>query len=824
MGTGSPRTYVGITAALLVAYPLALTSDWQATPQSHTLMEAVATVLALVVGLVALVRFHTHRTNSFLFVAAGFIGTGLLDGYHAFVTRSGFDAWFPSPPASLIPWSWNVSRIFLALMMFLGWWFWRRENRLGTTGWVSEKTILMIAALLTPASFLVLALVPLPGGYFPDLFFHRPEELFAGGVFLLALIGHLHKGAWREQAFEHWVVLSLILGVAAQSLFMSHSARLFDAMFGAAHLLKIGSYGCVFIGLLASVHELLARAERNARELRESEAKLRGLFENVPDGIYRTTPDGKFLAANPACVRMLGYLSEEELRSLDVAQLYVDPGARALWTEAMEREGALRDFEVDLMRRDGSRLTALDNARSVVDEEGRVLYYEGTLTDITERKKNEERLEHMASFDGLTGLPNRHLFEDRLRQAIAQARRTGERFAVHFLDLDNFKTVNDTFGHSAGDEVLAAASRRLSQVVREGDTLGRLGGDEFAVLQRDARDVAAISVLAHKLLDTLAPSFLVEGQEVHITTSIGIALSFAGAGSDQILTEADVALYKAKEAGRNTFQLHDEVLAGQVREHAVLHQDLHGALERGEFFLEYQPQVDLGEEKVIGVEALVRWRHPRRGLLYPSSFIPVCERSGLMVPLGAWILEEACRQRRAWRDAGTTEFPVAVNISAVQLKAPGFGAQVLRILERTGLPPELLELELTETVLMRATDSLQELLGQLHARGIRFAIDDFGTGHSSLRYLTAFQADKLKIAMEFVSGVGTNREDDAIVDAVIGLGHKLGRKVIAEGVETVEQLAYLRARDCDEAQGFHFSRPVRAEAFGPYGLLTKLRV
>ncbi|HET6341603.1 MAG TPA: EAL domain-containing protein [Gemmatimonadota bacterium] len=807
----SPRTYAAVAAAILAAFLVGLASGWRGTIQGHTLLEMVALILAVVVGLVALVRYRTVRDGTSLFLATGFLGTGLLDGWHLLISSSRFGIGFASTPAALSAWSWSVSRTYLACMMLLGWWFWRSQG--GRREPIRERTVYAVTGLIAVVSFLVPVFLSLPPAYVPGFFWHRPGELVAGALFLAALVGHLHQRAWRDHLLERCLVLSLVLGALVQCLFMPHSAQPFDAMFGLAHVLKIGSYGCVLAGLLADVNELFIRSERNARELRTSEASLRELFANVMEGIYRTTREGRILAANPALLRMLGYDSEQELGSIDVHDLYIEPARRATWAEKIERDGIVRDFEILLKRRDGSHLIAIDNARTVLDENRQFLYFEGTLTDITERKEYESQLEHMARSDGLTQLSNRLLFEDRLKQALAQARRSGERFAVHCLDLDNFKGVNDTFGHGVGDELLAAVARRLSQIIREGDTLARLGGDEFAVLQRNAKDITAISVLARKFLECLIPAFHIDGLEIHVTTSVGIAVSIEGLGPEEIMTEADIALYKAKEAGRNTFQLHDEQLAREVREHAILHQDLHGALEREEFFLEYQPQVDLRDGRLIGVEALLRWRHPTLGLLYPDRFIMICERSGLMVPLGLWVLREACSQRQKWLDSGRNDFIMAVNVSAVQLRDPGFARDVVRVLEETGLPPDLLELELTESVLMRNTESLHEFLGMLQNRGVRFTIDDFGTGHSSLRYLTDFDAGKLKIAMDFVHGVGTGCDDDAIVDAVVSLGHKLGRRVIAEGVETPAQVAFLRSCGCDEAQGSHFGWPVSAEEF-----------
>ncbi|MGH7564233.1 MAG: diguanylate cyclase domain-containing protein, partial [Gemmatimonadota bacterium] len=551
----NPRTYASVAAAILAAFMVGLASGWEGTLQGHTLLEMVAVVLAVVVGLVALVRFRTVRDSTSLFLATGFLGTGLLDGWHLLITRSHFGIGFATTPAALSAWSWSVSRTYLASMMLLGWWF-SRTDRFGPCGPIRERTIYALTGLLAGASFLLPGFVALPHAYVSDLFWHRPGELLAGALFLAALAGYLHKRAWQDHLLERCLVLSLILGSLVQWLFMPHSARPFDPMFGLAHVLKIGSYGCILAGLLADVNELFVRSERNARELQKSETSLRELFENVMEGIYRTTTEGRILAANPALVRMLGYSSEQELGSVDVRDLYTDPINRRRWVERIESEGALRDFEIVLKRRDGGRLIAMDNARTVLDEEGRVLYFEGTLTDITERKEYESQLEYMARSDGLTQLSNRFLFEDRLKQAFAQSRRSGERFAVYCLDLDNFKGVNDTFGHGVGDELLAAVGRRLSQIVREGDTLARLGGDEFAVLQRNARDITAISALARKFLESLIPAFHINGLEIHITTSVGIAVSIEGLGPEEIMSEADIELFKASVAGGYSFLLH----------------------------------------------------------------------------------------------------------------------------------------------------------------------------------------------------------------------------------------------------------------------------
>ena len=307
--------------------------------------------------------------------------------------------------------------------------------------------------------------------------------------------------------------------------------------------------------------------------------------------------------------------------------------------------------------------------------------------------------------------------------------------------------------------------------------------------------------------------FSVSGHEIYTSTSIGISLSSPGEEREELMLQADRALYKAKQKGRSTFHFHNEELAEEVRTYVTLRQDLHGALERGEFFLDYQPQIDLGSGRVVGSEALLRWLHPERGLLAPGAFIPVAERTGLIIPMGAWVLAEACQQRKTWSDGGLPEVPVAVNLSAVQLRDPAFTKTLLRILHESGINPHLLELELTETILMEGSDVVEQGLIQWHEHGIKFTIDDFGTGYSSLQYLSRFPVHKLKIAMEFVQSVTEDPDASSIVDAVISLGHKLGLKVIAEGVETEVQVEFLRAHGCDEAQGFYFGRPVAPDAF-----------
>jgi diguanylate cyclase (GGDEF)-like protein/PAS domain S-box-containing protein len=549
-------------------------------------------------------------------------------------------------------------------------------------------------------------------------------------------------------------------------------------------------------GIYDSSGELLAiegfivdiTQRKRAEEARlENNKRFRELFDSSPDAVFVEDLEGYLLDANPEACSLHGR-TREELIGLHFSEL----------VPAEERDSAEREFQL-LARGDKEVVEGYSLAKDgrAVPVELRVnrIDFSGKpalllhVRDITERKEYQDRLEYLARFDALTDLPNRVLFEDRLRQALARAPRSGEQIAVHYLDLDYFKDLNDTHGHNVGDELLKAVAERLAALLRETDTVARFGGDEFAILQVGVASVAGVTAMAMKLLGAFARPFSVQGHEMRMSTSIGVAVWEPGIESNELMEQADRALYRAKELGRSTFHFHDEKLAEEVKTYVTIREDLDRALERDEFLLEYQSQIDLSSGQIVGCEALVRWQHPSRGLL------------------------EAGRQRKDWCDAGLPKVSVAVNLSAVQFKDPGFARRVSNILDEIGLDSGLLEMELTESVLMQHSPGVQDGILQSHARGIKIAIDDFGTGYSSLQYLRQFPVHKLKIAMEFVQGIADSAEDASIVEAVISLGHKLGLRVVAEGVETEEQLDFLREHDCDEAQGFLFSRPVAPEVF-----------
>ncbi len=434
--------------------------------------------------------------------------------------------------------------------------------------------------------------------------------------------------------------------------------------------------------------------------------------------------------------------------------------------------------------------------------------------DLEERKRVELSMRHMAHHDALTGLPNRTLFRDRLTHAMAQADRYHQKLAVLFLDLDRFKAINDTLGHNVGDQLLKIAAERLRSCVRDCDTVARLGGDEFTIIVDDIMEVQDAAVVAQKILDTLSQPYNLHGHEVFISVSVGITLyPTDDESADNLLRNADSAMYRAKEYGRNNYQFYVADMNVKARARLMLESSLRRALDRGEFTLYYQPRVDLFSGRVIGAEALLRWRHPEIGLVPPAEFIPILEETGMIIPVGDWVLRQASKQNRAWQDMGLPPIRMAVNLSVRQFIQKDLAESVLRVLEQVGLAPEYMELEITEDLLLEHNQTNIITLTKLRNQGIHISIDDFGTGYSSLSYLKRLPIDTLKIDQSFVRDIDTDPDNKAIASAIIAMAGSLHLNVLAEGVETDEQLAFLRAQGCNEIQGFSFSHPLPADEF-----------
>ena len=549
----------------------------------------------------------------------------------------------------------------------------------------------------------------------------------------------------------------------------------------------------------------------------ESERRYRGLFDHAIEGIFRTTTDGRYLAANRALARIYGFDSTEDLvQSLrDIRrQLYVDPMRREEFMRLIRARGSITGFESQVFRRDGSVIWISENARAVSDAEDNALYYEGTVEDVTDRKLYEARLERQANYDTLTGLANRALFHDRLSQSILTAERGGGAPAVIFIDLDRFKFINDSLGHQIGDELLCAVAERLRASVRDCDTVARLGGDEFVVLVNGHAGAPSVRTLAERLIAQITTPLVIEHGSVNVTCSVGVALYPAdGENAAVLLKHADSAMYCAKEFGRNECQFFTAELKERLTEKLALQRGLSQALELQQFELHYQPRVDLLSGRIVGAEALLRWNLPGQGFLSPERFIPIAEETGLILPIGRWVLEQACRQNLAWQRQGLPPLSISVNVSAVQFQQQDFVRTISETLVKTQLAARYLELELTESLVMHGASQLQDSVRKLKALGIALSIDDFGTGYSSLSYLKRFAVDSLKVDRSFITELRDGSDDAAIVRTIIALGHNLGLRVVAEGVETPEQAAFLRSNGCDEAQGYWYSRPVNATQF-----------
>jgi diguanylate cyclase (GGDEF)-like protein/PAS domain S-box-containing protein len=548
-----------------------------------------------------------------------------------------------------------------------------------------------------------------------------------------------------------------------------------------------------------------------------AEERYRSIFENAVEGIYQTSPDGSYLSFNPALANIYGYQSAVDLMEgiSDIEkQLYVDPGKRDEFVILMSEQGRVINFEAQVYRKDGEVIWISENAREVRDQQGKLMFYEGTVEDITSRKNHEQEMQYQATHDALTGLANRTLLTDRIEQHIAIAERYKNKMAVAFVDLDHFKFINDSMGHQAGDDMLKIMAGRLSSCVRGTDTVVRLGGDEFVLLITGLHKIEAISESMVRVLSAVVEPCTIEGREFIVSCSIGISVYPDDAkDAGTLLKYADSAMYKSKQTGRNSFQFYTRELNQRLMERLDIEHRLRSALEKNEFLLHYQPKLDAASGKICGAEALIRWQPPGANMISPASFIPIAEETGMIEDIGLWVLREASRQAYEINKSSLRKLPIAVNVSPRQFRHTGLVNSVYSVLQETGLDPSCLELEITESSLVHDTGSFIKTLHELKALGVKLAIDDFGTGYSSMAYLKDFPVDRLKIDQVFVSNLETEHSNIAILKAIIALGHSLGMKVIAEGVETAYQQAFLHGIGCDEFQGYFFSKPVSFDSF-----------
>jgi len=588
------------------------------------------------------------------------------------------------------------------------------------------------------------------------------------------------------------------------------------ALASAAYVLP----SCVLVG--ETVAWVGARLRRSEAALADAEERFRGAFEQAPIGMALASCEGVLVRANRSFGDIVGR-HPDQLVGMTIRELThpVDWETNAGEIDALF-SGRIDRYQLEkrYIHSDGHVVWVSVTSSCVRDARGRTSYMIGQIEDITERRDMRERLAHDAVHDLLTGLPNRALFMDRLERSLNRARSGGQEVALFFLDLDRFKLINDSLGHEVGDRLLQRVAGRLTSALRRDDTLARFGGDEFTALC-EVKDQAEALDIARRLTTSMEQPLTLSDGEMFVSLSIGLALSRNGTESGpELLRNADVAMYRAKESGPSHVVVYREDEDTDAIRRLRTSNDLHRALERNEMELHYQPQVDLHTDSLVGIEALVRWRHPTRGLLLPGEFIPLAEDSGLIVPLGAWVVAEACRQAAAWRirrtDAGQDDvrLNISVNVSAQQIADPAFPRDVARALEETGLDPDKLWLEITESTLMGNGDLVITSLSALRDLGLHLEIDDFGTGYSSLSYLKRLPIETLKVDRSFIDELDTNPEDVAIVRAIIALGEALGLSVLAEGVERVTQAAQLQALNCHLAQGYLFGHPLSADDLG----------
>ena len=583
--------------------------------------------------------------------------------------------------------------------------------------------------------------------------------------------------------------------------------------------MKAGAHDYIMKGNLArfvpAVERELKEA-KNRQHHREAEQQMRKLsraVEQTADAVTITDPEGNIEYVNAAFSQITGFSKEEAIgKSNGILksgrhddEFYID-----LWKKLMEGH-TFQDVFIN-RRKDGSLYYEEKSITPLKDDDGVVAHFISTGKDITEQMATRERLHHLSHHDTLTGLPNRGLFMDRLSQAISRARWNGRVVAVLFIDLDRFKNINETLGFDYGDNILQAVAERLNQSVRDGDTVARLGDDEFAIVLEDIYQKEDIALVVEKTIKALSQVHVLNEHELFVTTSMGISLyPNDGSNAQTLIQNADVAIHHAKESGSNNYRFYESDMNAQSLYRLNMESSLRKALEREEFVLHYQPQVDIKSGQIIGFEALIRWQHPELGMVFPVEFIPLLEETGMINQVGRWILRTACQACRDWNDLGLHDIKVSVNISPVQFENSDISNIVASALEETGLEAKYLEIELTESAIMRSPQAAIGVLSALNRMGVTLAIDDFGTGYSSLSYLQKFPIDVLKIDRSFVKDVSKNNGDASIVSAIISMAHSLKLSVIAEGVKDTKQLSFLQERDCEMVQGFLFSKAVPRE-------------
>ena len=956
-----------------------------AAPGLHTNLEIASTIVAMVIGGMSLVRYFGSKQNVFCIIAAGFIGTAVLDGYHALITSVALDGYLPTDREFLAPLIWMSGRLYLSALMAFCWLTFWKMGRSKDQVDLKAKIIFSSSALFIASSILFFSINPIHESDFSAISLIYTRSKLPAVLFFVSLVGFLHLGAWRKDVLHHWIILSLGVALAEQVIVTPLTIHTFEFDLVLAASVKFVSYTFVFIGILVSGYFFFVNLARRSRELlaannKTNEALLelaslnqaidkhcivsatdtenrinyvndkfcditgynRGeligigadilnsevhsdaFFEQVSqtidagevwhgevcdkakdgsliwvkstfvpikdnDGNIRKVysirtdiSDGKKMESDLEASKQFLKIRVDELEDLRdrleqqsseyafmaedlrqtkdiqidaisaIAEGFVlwdndgrlimcnemfktiyagvadilEPGLKYEYfvREAYKRGVFILDgdnFETAvqsrLSRHNGS-VTPLDEKLGdgrwirVSEREASERRIAGIIFDVSERKKSERAIKRMAETDTLTGLPNRSLFHQSLNSALKHSKRTGDEVAVMLLDLDHFKNVNDTMGHPVGDALLCEVARRLIFCLRDTDTVARLGGDEFAIIATHVREPLEIDHLANRIVNAIAKPYELDGKKIFSGASLGITVfPHDNGSSDDLLRNADIAMYRAKESGRGGYKLFDNKMNTEVHAHQEIELLIHEALEEDQLNLYFQPQIDIASGKVTGAEALLRWTHPIRGVISPAEFIPVAEMSRLIIPLGDWVLNTACRFNKDLQNQGLPPIVMAVNLSPLQFKHQDMLDYLNRALESSGLDAKWLELEITESIAMEK--GVVRLFHKLKKLGVQLAIDDFGKGYSSLNRLKDFPVDRLKIDRSFVHSLHSEWDRSAICRAIIQLGNSLKLKVIAEGIETIEELEKLAELKCDEAQGYLFSQALPPKEF-----------
>ena len=794
-------------AVAMALPPFSMFSDRDAAMlELHLLLELFAVIVAILIAVVSWHDLKHSRTPESGILLAGFTVVALLDLVHA-LTYDGMPRLVvdSSTPRAIFFWLCGRTVVLLTLLLVAV----RVRVALSRHAWMA------IAALLGAALFWLgtWGLDRVPATFVPGSGVTAFKRNYEYGLCLgyVALAGLFVWRATPESQRRHFAFASSCLAMALGEIVFSNYKAPSDFLNIFGHAFKILSYAILYENVFVAAIRL------PYEQLQESEARFRALTALSADWYWEQDRHFRFTQFSegmtaPRLKDMLGRPLWDGIPVLGVSE--------AQWQAhrtVLQRHEPFRDFIYQIEVAPGQVRVHSASGSPVFDEQGEFTGYRGVGSDITARVTAERQIEFLSYHDPLTGLPNHLLLQDRFAQIRDYATHSHTKVALLYLDLDKFKSINDSLGHEAGDTLLRQAAQRLTACVNDGATVSRQGGDEFSILVPELLHADDISALATRIMERLQQPFVLRGQEISTSASMGVAIFPDDGGELETLRKkADVAMYQAKEVGRNTFRFFDATMNVEAAEHLRLRNGLRQALEGNQFELHYQPQIDLRSGAVTGVEALLRWRHPELGPVSPARFIPVAEDSGLIVPIGAWVLSQACRQAQAWQRAGLPALTMAVNLSAVQFKRGDVEQSVLRALEDSGLSPTRLELELTESILIQNAEAVLASVKRLKQQGVTLSIDDFGTGYSSLSYLKRFDVDKLKIDQSFVRELCGNADDAAIVRAVIQMARSLNLTTIAEGVETRETAERLREFGCDEAQGYHFARPMPAAELEAY--------